>query len=80
MCSNFEKLKTEGHAKWQEVSLAPPQLPKGWSYYAPTQKVLSHCDSEAEPAHNVASTGKASVASSCSQSREVLGLCRVASR
>ena len=81
MCSNFEKLKSDGHAKWQEVSLAPPQLPKGWTYYAPTQKVLSHCDSEAEPAHNVASVGKASVvASSCSQSREVLGLCRVASR
>ncbi|NKI93352.1 TAXI family TRAP transporter solute-binding subunit [Rhizobacter sp. SG703] len=80
MCSNFEKLRTEGHAKWQEVSLAPPQLPKGWSYYAPTQKVLSHCDTEAEPARNVASEGKAPAASSCSQSREVLGLCRVASR
>jgi TRAP transporter TAXI family solute receptor len=81
MCSNFEKLKSEGHAKWQEVSLAPPQLPKGWTYYAPTQKVLSHCDSEAEPEHGaVASASKAPAASSCSQSREVLGLCRVASR
>lgn len=79
MCGNFDKLRSDGHAKWQEVNLAAPQLPKGWTYYAPTQKVLTHCDTEGSPDGQSVAHAKPAAVASCSQSREVLGLCRAAS-
>ena len=43
LCTNFAKLKQEGHAKWQQVSLELPALPKGWSYYPPAARELRSC-------------------------------------
>jgi uncharacterized protein len=43
LCSNFPKLKQEGHAKWTQVSLELPPLPKGWSYYPPSERELRSC-------------------------------------
>jgi TRAP transporter TAXI family solute receptor len=43
LCDNYERLQAEGHAKWQQVRLALPPLPQGWSYYQPTQQVLARC-------------------------------------
>ena len=47
LCTNFAKLKQEGHPKWQQVSLELPSLPKGWSYYPPTERELRSCGKHA---------------------------------
>ena len=49
LCTNFAKLKQEGHAKWQQVSLELPSLPKGWSYYPPTERELRSCGKHSRP-------------------------------
>ena len=79
MCTNFSRLKADGHAKWNEVELAQPALTKGWTYYAPTQRVLSHCNDPA-PAPVAGATAAAAPAPSadCTQNRALLGLCRPA--
>jgi hypothetical protein len=69
ICANFERLQTEGHPKWRNVSLTPTALPKGWTYYEPTRRVLSNCGAAARPAPSPSSV-------TCTQSREVLGLCK----
>ena len=73
ICRNFDKLKSQGHAKWQEVSLTLPPLAKGWTYYAPTQRVLSNCNAVAQEQPGIKSQA---TAADCTQARQVLGLCR----
>ena len=68
LCSNFSRLKTNGHAKWQEVNLSLPALGRGWSYYAPTANRIASCST-------LASRPAAPAAPACEQSRQVLGLC-----
>lgn len=71
MCVNFDRLKTEGHAKWQEVSQTLPPLSTGWSYYAPTHRILSNC-----AAQQISNDNRPGRDQACTQSRELLGLCR----
>ena len=76
MCENFARLKADGHAKWREVTLGQPPLPKGWLYYAPTRRVLSDC-AGADQARMAALITAAADASTnrCAQDRAQLGLC-----
>lgn len=77
MCQNFDRLKAEGHAKWREVSLGQPPLPRGWLYYTPTRKVLSTCAGAAEARMVALITAAAGTeANRCSPDRALLGLCR----
>jgi uncharacterized protein len=78
LCKNFERLKTEGHAKWQEVSLDLPPLGRSWNYYAPTERELVACNAtqrQAARANGVSGAGSPTGAN-CSQAQGVLGLCR----
>jgi uncharacterized protein len=75
LCTNFERLKADGHAKWQEVSLDLPPLGRNWNYYAPTERELVACNAgrrQAARASGAALPGGAG----CSQAQNVLGLCR----
>jgi uncharacterized protein len=79
LCRNFSTLKTEGHAKWQEVAMNLPALGKGWSYYKGTEKELLNCDPNNPEA--ISNTDQKSRATnqrngSCNQGKKVLGLCR----
>jgi hypothetical protein len=67
LCQNFPKLQAEGHPKWREVELALPDLPRGWSYYAPMHRELTTCITEmqSKPAPPV-----------CTQQAKILGLCK----
>jgi uncharacterized protein len=80
LCRNFATLKTEGHAKWQEVSMTLPALGKGWSYYKPTEKELRNCDpnsTEKPPYVSHGTKGRTGNAQTqCNQGKKVLGLCR----
>ncbi len=77
MCTQFDRLRSEGHPKWQEVSMSLPTLGAGWSYYGPTQRELSAC--------TVSRLGRAktrlgtpldsAAAATCPADRMVLGLC-----
>jgi uncharacterized protein len=77
LCTNFERLKADGHAKWQEVSLELPPLGRNWSYYAPTERELVACNATRQQA---ARAGGAALpgGAGCSQAQSVLGLCRPA--
>jgi uncharacterized protein len=73
MCRNFAGLQSDGHPKWQEVSLTLPPLGKGWSYYGPTERELLRCKTTvAEASSSVAGTR----AGACTRDRKVLGLCK----
>ncbi|MGN6827659.1 TAXI family TRAP transporter solute-binding subunit [Paucibacter sp. M5-1] len=63
ICQNFERLQSEGHPKWREVSLSLPELGNGWSYYTPITRELRNCT--AKPAKP-----------KCSAEERILGLCR----
>jgi uncharacterized protein len=80
LCRNFSSLKTEGHAKWQEVAMALPALGKGWSYYGPSEKELLNCDpSKIEPTSQTPPPGKrvkTEPATQCTQANKMLGICR----
>jgi len=74
LCSNFNRLQSEGHAKWKEVSMSQPPLGKGWSYYTPTVRTLAMCNGT-----SITPATTAAVASglrACSQNSQMLGLCR----
>ncbi len=74
LCIHFKELKTEGHAKWQEVKMSLPPLGKGWSYYGPTQGELLRCESTRFSP--VALEPAAPSTAACSQNQKVLGLCK----
>jgi TRAP transporter TAXI family solute receptor len=75
MCQNFGVLQTEGHPKWRDVRLQLPPLGRGWSYYAPMERVLRNCP-EASAATPVVSPASAPVRGACTQQEKILGLCR----
>ena len=77
LCTNFDRLKADGHAKWQEVSLALPPLGANWSYYAPTERELVACNATRQQAAR-ASGATLPGGAGCSQAQSVLGLCRAA--
>lgn len=77
LCTNFDRLKTDGHAKWQEVSLDLPSLGRNWSYYAPTERELVACNATRQQAARTSGTTLPGGAG-CSQAQSVLGLCRPA--
>ena len=64
MCQNFNRLQSEGHPKWKEVSLSMPQLGQGWSYYAPAATELARCAQTATKPVKV-----------CTTEQKILGLC-----
>jgi uncharacterized protein len=77
LCRNINTLKTEGHAKWQEVSFDMPPLGKGWSYYGATEAALKGCAPAALATAQgggelIGTNGQAA----CSQDKKVLGMCR----
>jgi uncharacterized protein len=76
LCSNFERLQSEGHAKWKEVTLGLPTLGKGWSYYAPTERTLATCNATKSMAARSTAAGSTAVATACPQDKQILGLCR----
>ena len=67
MCQNFAQLQAEGHPKWREVQLTLPDLPRGWSYYPPMQRVLKSCIAEMQ---------NKPPAPVCTQQARILGLCK----
>jgi len=48
LCIDFSRLRADGHAKWREVEVGQPALPKGWTYFAPSHRVLEDCASVQE--------------------------------
>jgi TRAP transporter TAXI family solute receptor len=57
LCENFERLRSHGHPKWQEVAFDLPALGTGWRYHPATSPVLDRCRLRTKPA----STPSASV-------------------
>jgi hypothetical protein len=75
LCSNFDLLQEQGHAKWKEVKLELPALGKGWSYYPPMEKALRSCI--AHRGHTAPRSTPVPAAENvpCTQQQKVLGLC-----
>ncbi len=71
LCRNFEQLRSQGHPKWRDVELSLPPLGKGWSYYAPSERVLRRCRAPAAAPRPVAPPPPRT----CPQAERVLGLC-----
>jgi len=74
LCQNFPVLQTEGHPKWRDVRLALPALGKGWTYYAPTERVLRTCSDPSTAPRPAAPASRAE--GTCTQQEQILGLCR----
>jgi TRAP transporter TAXI family solute receptor len=68
MCRNYPVLESSGHPKWREVTLALPDLGRGWAYYEPTAREIRACTTQ-RPAASSAPR------KACSQQERVLGLC-----
>ena len=75
LCQNFPVLQTEGHPKWRDVKLTLPPLARGWSYYAPMERVLRNCQA-AEAPEPVSTSASGAVRAACTQQEKILGLCR----
>jgi TRAP transporter TAXI family solute receptor len=67
LCATLPMLRARGHAKWREVELELPSLGKGWSYYAPVERELRACATEA--------SARAKPARTCRLEERILGLC-----
>jgi len=74
LCDNFTVLQTEGHPKWRDVDLSLPALGRGWSYYAPMERVLRNCTPASATAPQRAPA--TAPAAACSQQERILGLCK----
>jgi TRAP transporter TAXI family solute receptor len=74
LCQNFAVLQTEGHPKWRDVRLSLPSLAKGWTYYAPTARMLGACGT-APASPPPPAPGSAGQKRACSQQEKILGLC-----
>jgi TRAP transporter TAXI family solute receptor len=70
LCTNFDTLRTQGHPKWKEVTLAMPELGRGWAYYPPMARELGKC---------MAAQAQAKIqpppAKPCATEQRILGLC-----
>jgi uncharacterized protein len=77
LCTQFDRLRSEGHPKWQEVSMSLPPLGAGWSYYAPTARALGSCAASTLGRARLAAgaAADAATAAACPADRMVLGLC-----
>jgi len=75
LCQNFAVLQTEGHPKWRDVRLSLPPLAKGWTYYAPTARVLNACGNASASAPPPPTPASAPGHRACSQQEKILGLC-----
>jgi uncharacterized protein len=77
LCSNAQRLRQEGHPKWQEVSFSLPTLGTGWSYYRPTMRHLAACRPSSPPAADTAANtvAETSKVAACTEDRKVLALC-----
>ena len=69
LCQNFPTLQEKGHPKWREVNLKLPDLPPGWTYYAPTTKEFRACSAK------VKSRTTAKPSKQCSAEERILGFC-----
>src|ERR1041385_7728504 len=69
LCRNFDTLQKSGHPKWREVSLALPQLNKGWTYYPPIARELRSSMAQR------AKVGKTAPAKACTPEEKILGFC-----
>jgi len=69
LCQNFPTLQEKGHPKWREVNLKLPDLPAGWTYYAPTTKEFRACGAKVK----TRTTAKPS--KQCSAEERILGFC-----
>ncbi len=65
LCSQFQTLQTQGHAKWQQVRIEQPPLGRGWQYYGATKAVLDKCINEGHSSRQLV----------CSADDAALGLC-----
>ena len=70
LCQNFDTLQKSGHPKWREVSLALPELNKGWTYYPPIARELRSCVARRTRAGKPTAPAKA-----CSPEEKILGFC-----
>jgi uncharacterized protein len=77
MCTQFDRLRSEGHPKWQEVSMSLPPLGAGWSYYGPTERELVACTASrlGRARLGTGAALDAATAAACPADRLVLGLC-----
>ena len=75
LCDNFSSLQDKGHPKWREVSLALPELARGWLYYAPAAYEMRTCIAGKIGRNTLPNKAKP-VASDCSQQAQILGLCK----
>jgi hypothetical protein len=75
LCQNFQVLQTEGHPKWRDVRLALPPLGRGWTYYAPMERVLRSCQAP-EAIEPAAGRASSPARDTCSQQERILGLCK----
>ena len=73
LCQNFSALQEKGHPKWREVSLALPDLGRGWFYYGPTTRELRACIAAAPKSGTPVKTTRP--ARTCSQQERILGFC-----
>lgn len=72
LCLNFDNLQAHGHPKWKQVSLALPELGKGWKYYPATARALRECQASRPESVN---SGTGGTSTGCTQQERVLGLC-----
>lgn len=76
LCKNLDTLKTQGHAKWQEVSAQLSPLPKGWEYSAEAKQAFSSPDCAGrEPTATKVAPITPPNKTTCSSQEAVLGLC-----
>jgi len=77
LCQNFDTLQKSGHPKWREVSLALPELNKGWTYYPPIARELRSCMAQQAKAGKPtpARAGKPTPAKACTPEEKILGFC-----
>jgi hypothetical protein len=68
-------LQTEGHPKWRDVRLSLPSLAKGWTYYAPTARVLGTCGNNESASAAPLVPAPAGPKKACTQQEKILGLC-----
>ncbi len=78
LCGNFDKLRANGHPKWQQVRLELPALGQGWRYYAPMERRLRKCiaTAKASDADASAPSRNAPKGRVCSEQEKVLGICK----
>ncbi|MBU1359145.1 MAG: TAXI family TRAP transporter solute-binding subunit [Gammaproteobacteria bacterium] len=79
LCTNFDKLRANGHPKWKQVKLELPPLGRDWRYYAPMEKRLRSCIARQESGGrplNAADAVAPPRTGACSEQELVLSLCK----